>query len=153
MSETKPPQEIITEFLNQMATQDRRGTASPFYYTIRTKKKEYRPSGYGDETVFRCDDNEYESETAAARALFANGCSKSAVREYLKEGEEFTIEWVWVNQGVFFTETDATNHLIRNRHHYSKDAHTYVDHAWRAPELTEFIQALFKHFNIEVKNI
>lgn len=46
-------------------------------------------------------------------------------------------------------EEDAERHLRLNHYHYSKNAHTYVDHAWRAPELKQFFEALFKEFNVD----
>ena len=49
---------------------------------------------------------------------------------------------------MFLTETDANDHLRRNKHHYSKDAATYVEHAWRAPELEQFLKALLEYFEI-----
>lgn len=146
----KTNKEIIVDFLTQMAKQDNRATAAPFYYVIRTKKKVYLPDGYGSDKLFRCGDEprEFTSEFQAAKALFKDGCSKDRVKELLNEGEWFDYAMEWEHKGMFLTETDAERHLKLNHYHYSKDAHTYVDHAWRAPELSEFLCALFKEYKI-----
>ena len=60
-----------------------------------------------------------------------------------KEGEE-------VERGMFLTETDAKKHLEHNHYHYSENAHTFIKHVWRAPELEAFFEALFSHFEVEM---
>lgn len=142
----KTNKEIIKEFVRKMMTQDNRATASPFFYVIRTKKKFYLPDGYGSEQVFKCDDCEYPSELTAARELFKYGYDKGSVKKLLKNGRWIDVAYDWIEKGMFLTETDAENHLKLNHYHYSKDAHTYVDHAWRAPELEEFFKALFSEY-------
>jgi len=59
----------------------------------------------------------------------------------------------WEERGMFLTETDAKNHLKANYYHYSEDAHTYVKHSWRAPDLKKFFQALYKYFSLEKGNL
>lgn len=143
--------EIIINFLNQMAQQDNRATASPFYYTIATSKKDYCEAGCGDDTAWLIGDDyeEFENINEAARSLKEQNYDKNERRQLIEKAKEVGIKKVWSYNNMFLTETDAENHLKRNHYHYSSDAHTYVEHAWRAPELEEFLTALFEEFSIE----
>lgn len=143
--------QIIIEFLTKMATQDNRSTAYPIFYTIRSSTYEPTAEGCGDKTVWLWDDEEYDSEEELKAAMVEHGIDeddamyKTMMREDI---QTYDVKKVWKEKGMFLTETDAESHLKLNYYHYSEDAHTYVNHAWRAPELEEFINALYKEFNI-----
>lgn len=154
----------IKEFLTQIKTQDNRCTALPIYYQIRDFKKEIRPSGYGDYTVFYSPnyDQEFDSEEEMEDYYRKNEYyleeSDEDYENFFDEEfekwkdngyfEEYAYERVAVYKGMFLTETDALDHLRRNRHHYADDACTYVQHAWRAPELENFINNLMEYFEV-----
>lgn len=135
--------EFIQDFLRKMREQDRRGTADPYFYVIRTKITEPAPLENCDESRFYWRDETYES--------------KEEIRETCKECDlvfdvieneitEYGIRFRWDKRGMFLTEDDAKAHLRLNHYHYSPDAHTYVEHAWRAPQLERFFKALHAHF-------
>ena len=138
---------IIKDFLTQMANQDNRSTALPYFYVIKTKRSyavgrdtsslynNYCPEDYDDIEFFNddyegIDNEEYEKLSE-------------------KERNKVYIKYYYAEEGMFLTEEDAINHLNCNHYHYSKDAYTYVKHAWRAPDLTNFLKALFKYFEIK----
>ena len=58
----------------------------------------------------------------------------------------------WENKGMFLTEEEAKRHLKQNAYHYSENARTYVEHAWRAPKMQAFFKNLFEYFEVERKN-
>lgn len=134
---------VIKNFLTKMATQDNRGTAHPFFYVIRTKVAHPAPLDNCDEVKWYWDDHSYDTLEEAEAAI-----KDSGLRE---EPNEYGVKYHWEHRGMFLTEDDAETHLKLNHYHYSPDAYTYVEHAWRAPELTKFLKALFEHFEIEVK--
>lgn len=150
MSQTN--KEAIVKFLTQMAQQDNRSTAAPYFYVIRTKIKRYVPDGSGEDTDFVIDGVVYDSEDDARKSLKEYGEDPDRIKKLIASGKRYDYKMDWEHKGMFLTESDAEMHLKRNNYHYSSDAHTYIDHAWRAPELEAFFVALFKEFNIEPKN-
>lgn len=161
--------EFVKSYIEKMNTQDCRGTASPYFYVIRTA--EYFPSDsnyeYGRVTYIRHDDNEiYFSVDDEVDALdkfrihladfYENDIYKTAGKEFLEEllSEEYYVCYekkIWREESLFFTESDAENHLRNNAHHYSWDAHTYVKYAWRAPELEEFLKSVGVMCGVELE--
>lgn len=138
---------IIKEFLTKMATQDNRATAAPYFYVIRTKVSDPAPTDNCDRTGWYWNDSTYDTYELLEEAVREAGYDK----DELANAQEYGIKDRWEHRGMFLTEDDAETHLKLNHYHYSPDAHTYVDHAWRAPKLTEFFKALNAHFGIEVK--
>lgn len=149
----------VQEYITKMNTQDNRCTATPFYYQIRDYEW---VSSYHDGEGDRCN-IVYDTEQHVGKNLV------EAFESFVDSGWDLTDfegdtddEWdiqnyldglenlngvFWeikkeVLKGVFFTETDAENHLKENAHHYSSEAYTYVNHAWRAPELKKFFQCV-----------
>ena len=47
-----------------------------------------------------------------------------------------------VYKGFFLTESAAQSHLSLNRHHYGEKAHTYVEYAFRNPELEKLLKSI-----------
>lgn len=140
-------EKIIKEFLTKMATQDNRATAAPYFYVIRTKVSDPAPLDNCDRTLVYWNESTYADMDEALLAMQEAGYDKHE----LANAQEYGVKDRWEHRGMFLTEEDAEDHLKANHYHYSPDAHTYVDHAWRAPKLKEFFQALHSHFGIEVK--
>jgi len=141
--------EIITDFLKEMGTQDNRATASPFYYVIKDFKLVTAMEGCHDKVEYR---SSYYDEIISEEEYGALP-EKDTEDEYGKENFiPCYVQKIETEHGMFLTESDAKEHLKRNSNHYSSEAHTYVKHAWRAPQLESFINALFEHFEIERQN-
>lgn len=140
--------EIIKTFLTKMSEQDNRHTAAPFYYVIRTEKEVPAYDGFGD-VKYHYGDEAYESEEEIIQYLEDNGYDEKEIEKEMREVQEFWVTKEWAEKGMFLTEEDAKLHLKKNHYHYSSNAHTYVNHAWRAPYLEEFLNALFDHFEIK----
>ena len=130
-------EETIKAFLTKMSTQNNRGTAFPIFYVIRSSVKCASYPGNGEEHYYNEDYVEITEK------------EKDAAEERGETVNKMDEEMRWEEHGMFLTETDAEQNLKDNGHHYSKDAHTYVKHAYRAPELKAFLLALFEHFGIE----
>lgn len=133
----------IKDFLIEYKTQDNRGTAFPIYYTILDYEKEFIPSDSGEPFIFSedgllsyeeyCKDNE---NIDPEKFLSLPGIYYGEMRQRSFQ------------RGIFLTESDAEEHLKANHYHYSEKAHTYVCHAWRAPKLKTFLEALMAFFDI-----
>lgn len=145
-------EQIIKEFLTKMATQDNRGTAFPIYYVIRTENEVHAPLENCDYTRWYYIDSSYESLDELKEQMRQWDYSEEEIKKSIREACEYGVKKVWEKRGMFLTETDAEQHLKLNHYHYSSNAHTYVEHAWRAPELTGFFHALFDHFGIGPKD-
>jgi hypothetical protein len=140
----------IVKFLEAMSTQDNRATAFPIYYVIRTSGWHPTVDGCGDRVRYVnieehhdiIDEDAYEALPEEDEPLNEDGVTKAdyEARDEIK---------MWSEECMFLTETDAERHLKLNSYHYSRDAHTYVKHIWRAVELTEFLLALFHFFGVE----
>ena len=141
--------EDIKKFLQQMKDQDNRSTAFPYFYVIRTEKEVDCNVDNADETKVYWQGDTYDSMEEVEKYCQEAEYSEEETRDALREATEYGVRKVWQKKGMFLTETDAENHLKRNHYHYSSNAHTYVDHAWRAPELEGFFKNLFEYFEVK----
>jgi len=139
----------IENFLTEMSKQDNRATASPFYYVIMTGYDQILPEGHGGNDKFYCSDleNDFDSMEELYACAVDNGrtmeeAEKLSVREY-------SVERKFREECMFLTESEANRHFKLNRYHYTHDAYVYLKHAWRAPQLEEFFNALFDEYGIE----
>ena len=152
---------FVQEFITEMNGQDNRMTATPYFYVIKTAHwvSSYH-DGEGDrctlikdcetcacekseEEVFHSFRNEYEGETEEDSAKIKD-MDDYDLKCWL-EDNEYSIYWenhMWREEGCFFTESEAENHLKSNHYHYSQDAHTYVKHFWRAPNVKKFFKSV-----------
>lgn len=153
---------LIVDYLTEMTTQNNRITAHPYYYVIRhpeyiqSESSGDDPIGLCDrgKTVYVCTDEpevSYESRADLKASLIEDSGLTGIEADAAIEGEYDTYELVliWRESGMFLTESDAEAHLKSNHYHYGQGAHTYVKHAWRAPQMDSFFKALFKYFCVE----
>jgi len=159
--------EFLQNFIKEINEQDNRCTATPYFYVIRTANwvSSYN-EGEGDRVVLcGCEGFEYFAETE--EELFGKFIEGSKdeypeikkmdefeLKDFLEE-KEYSIYWEkkeWKEECCFFTETEANEHLRLNDYHYSKDAHIYVKHFWRAPMVKKFFESVAILCDIEHKN-
>ena len=141
----------IIKFLTEIKEQDNRSTASPIYFVIRTAT--YVPTdkdyGYDKITYYDNDDcREWESKEAFEAEMTEEGLDEEEIEHKFSKFSECAAKLIWEEKGMFLTETDAKHHLKANNYHYSQDAHLYVKHAWRAPDLAEFFKNLNEYFGV-----
>lgn len=132
---------FIFDLHKRIQTQDNRATASPYFFTVRCVSEVPVPDGFTDEIRYvhegssftekelkqYCEDNELDFE------LFKNKrCDKYCVRDVA----EF--------KNFFFTEEGYNEHIRLNGHNYGhyKEVNSYVDHAFRNPEITQLLNAV-----------
>lgn len=163
---------IIVDFLNEIATQNNRSTAFPIYYTIQDKKavRSGEDYDYAEKlTKYQLQyDDDYEQWLDYEQYITFLRMTPYQRREEYGYDREIDSDWddesdicyeihyfQWEEEhkGMFLTEKDAKAHLESNYYHYHADARTYVHHAWRAPYLEEFIEALFKEYDIDLTKL
>lgn len=146
----------IKSFLTKMKRQDNRSTAFPFYYVIRTSNLVITDPDYNYD-VIKFYHPEYDDLTWESKEDFIEflryDLSEAPYDEAYINLEVDNLKQLyflktWEEKGMFLTEDDAENHLKLNSYHYSSDAHTYVKHAWRAPELESFFKDLMSVYEI-----
>lgn len=138
--------QTIVDFLKEIAGQDNRGTAAPYFYVIMDRKK----------VVVGRDHDESESywsgEDYDELVYLNEDYEEISAKDYDKLPEKSRtragIKWHEVEHSIFLTESDAKAHLKANHYHYSSWAHTYVKHCWRAPQIESFFKALYRHFEV-----
>lgn len=146
--------ETILKFLTEMRQQDNRATAFPIYYVIRTEVEEPAPEDNCDYTKWYWSDRSWDSWNEIEKDIEENYDKDDwfdAKKRAHREAHQYGVRKRWDERNMFLTESEAQRHLEANHYHYSHNAHTYVHHAWRAPQLEEFFKALFAHFEIPEK--
>ena len=145
--------DFLQELVKEINQQDRRATASPYYYVIQVEK-----------LVEDCADGEIYYFDEDYNNL---GTRDEAIKEILEEEENFTItdaetylddichkiymsyQKVIVQGPVFLTEKAINKHIRLNQHHYGKSARNYIDHFWRNPEMENLFRAIADIAGIE----
>lgn len=143
--------------------QDNCGTAYPIYFVIRDVG--YAASYHfedGDRFVAIYDYEELESAESLPKLL-----KKLKDHEYEFNFPEYfdfdtTGDWwlsdlsqaneglldiysqkeTWKESNMFLFKDEADQHLKDNAHHYSKQAHVYCKHGWRAPKTKQLLELL-----------
>lgn len=129
--------DFLQGLAKEINKQDNRSTRSPYYYVIWVQKL----------VLDACGEDYYyvDGESTTREDL-----EKMPVDEFvdtygLEKAPTQTMSWKWVagcNDSIFLTEKAAKKHLEQNRHHYGKDAVTYVKYFWRCPEMENLFKAI-----------
>lgn len=140
----------LVELSKKMNKQDNRSTAYPIVFRIKTDIDVVVPEGYGDRESYIIDSEEYSKEEAKESFFedFEEQDEYTDFENYLeKELSAHLIESVTEHKykGTFFTEDACENHIKSNKHHY-RNPESYVDHAWRNPEM-ELVQNFLKQLS------
>jgi hypothetical protein len=154
-----------------LAGQNNRATAQPYYYVVRTWKKLVLPPGHGDKEIRY--DHELSEEFETFEAFFAfmkkeqliepvrwdevwtKGPDEDpedvavydmeALQKQWEEMEEFSTKLISEYHNVFLTEAGYKEHMRLNGHNYrhsEEEASSYVMHAFRNPEMASLINLI-----------
>ena len=162
----------IVEFLTEMSSQNNRGTAFPYYYTIADENARYENDKFSGDCIM------YDGHIWDAKD-FAKERDEELIDKYKKvysyddeddfdidsfienelEGEDlyngrFRKELDTYYEGVFLTETDAKQYLeSASNHHFGPNPRTYVKcmASWGRHTLTEeFFKKIFQYFGVKI---
>lgn len=144
--------------------------ADPIYVGIMDYEFEIKPEDYAEETHVLCfGESEYEidefiqdlfdnyklKETDTPKNEIIDNLKDSnttddlrtAIDEYFSDIDSSDYELIYVRRvghiaqnTCFITWADAVEHLERNKHHYSTDAHPYAMTAFRSPQLERLLE-------------
>lgn len=162
--------EFVREFITKMNTQSNRMTATPYYYVIKSAK--WIPAypgcdsdrkAYVDNENPECVFYVYHGEDAIEKMKLEledydiideiNEMDSSQLYDYLDEHyTEYEEKKTFEDRCCFLTEDEAERHLRENKHHYSPDAHTYIKHFWRAPDVKRFFESVAELVGLEYVN-
>ncbi len=159
---TAEQQEFLNNLTTQMSKQDNRATQYPLFYVyekeerwvnddadydkvqwfsddqvsivdIYTDKDENEWKWSEEKNIWRCEELKKEYDEYDFDDRFATGFRKV----YIKE-----VDLPVINVGPFFTEEAAEAHIRANHYHYNKPF-TYVNGAWRNPEIKKILEIFF----------
>ena len=148
---------FLKEFMNRVKTQDNRGTASPYYFTVCCKKEVAVPEGSTGNVKYY-DSNSCESYTyEELKKRFKewnddddddtewNEEDDENFEEYQeKYCQKYDVDEDYEYENVFFTEKGYEDHIKLNGHNYRhfKKYYSYVKCAFRNPEIEGLFKAL-----------
>jgi hypothetical protein len=135
--------DFLAEFTARLSRQNNRGTAFPFYFTVRCVKEVAAPEGCTDEVRY-FDSQQVENYTEED---MRKNCEEMEVDfdEYVSEHcTKYCAQDIEMNENVFFTLEGYQEHMRLNGHNYRhyKDKYDYVEHAWRNPEIASLLSAV-----------
>jgi len=143
--------DALVEISKNMNAQDNRGTAYPILFQIQTNERIAVPEGCGTEGWYK-DGIILETETEVVDAIndFNNDNNMFVARfvtlesweqeEIMEEAgwQKMNFDYEYKYQNAFFTEKACEEHIRLNSYHYAEPC-SYVDHAFRNPEM-EMVQ-------------
>lgn len=166
--------EALIEISTNMNNQDSRCTASPYFYQVQCKKEVAAYEGCGDiiwhhpysSETLRTDEDikeyilnelfendeefgDFSDEEAQKMSIEKyNLMDKYDIQDYLenKDWNKYDVQEESVYENMFFTEKACEEHIRINKHNMNKPQ-SYVQHAYRNPELeliVKFLKGLSK---------
>ncbi len=176
-TDTTEPLEWLRNFITEINNQDNRITASPYYFTLRCPKKETGiDDDYAEGYAWYDANNSWEvtnlvntlweyweedEEGDLQAVLKDNDCdveikTSADIDDNVVEILAEHFGWRKVNYRItyeykhfFFTEKACLQHLAQNKHHYPEGTDTYVDCAWRNPEIMALLENIGKLVGVE----
>jgi len=156
----------LRNFITELNTQDNRVTATPYYYQIRKPIRTYGfACTHSDYWVWMHEDGyevTNENIQESVRQLLAEDISE--FEAFLKAHDidpdkpisngdaELLSEWLDIEkvyyrdtyklEGCFFTEKAVLRHIRENQHNLPAEIDTYLQHAYRNPELQRLFEAI-----------
>jgi len=158
----------LREFIVQLNKQDNRATATPYYYQIRKPVRTYGfACTHSDYWVWMHEDG-YEVNSSGIYEMVQQLIAENIpeFEEVLKEHSinpdkpisnedaELLSEWLDIEkvyykdtyklEGCFFTEKAAKRHIQENQHNLPEGTDTYLQHAYRNPEIQTLLESIGK---------
>ena len=135
---------FLSELTFRLETGNGRGTADPYYFTVRKFIDVAVPDGCGDKVMYfdSQDCESYTEEEAKENAIehemeFDDYVEERCNKYDVKEEERY--------ENFFFTLEGYQQHVKMNGHNISRVCNkydSYVDHAYRNPEIAGVLKAI-----------
>ena len=161
--------EWLRTFMDRVNHQDNRGTATPYYYQIRKPVRQYGiadgfETGWEWKTLYdhdTLDEDEIrdrlwellsEKDEDLLAAMAADEIEHEDVKDFTPDDFELLADAIGIEkvnyrdvhekEGFFLTEKAVAQHIEENQHNLPKGTDTYLDHAYRNPELKNLLTAV-----------
>lgn len=158
--------EFLKQFACKRKTQPRDGNADPVFWSIRDYRNVDTPDG---RYVVVLDDgdiifDEYTDDIEILKDYLLENTDLlegdlindlSDLIDIIDFGGSLQVvrydrvPYIVDLTGCFLTKEAAQDHINHNRHHYSKDVHTYAMTAWRNPEFEKLMEILEKFSEVD----
>lgn len=122
----------LDQFITKINEQDNRATAIPYIFVVQSLEFDrVIPENGSDD--YNSSDQELEEE-----------------EDPNEPGEVLKCLYTYQDRAWFFTEEGANEHLMMNRHNYSKPR-IYVKHCFRSPEIRDLLISIAKVVDKELR--
>lgn len=141
--------DFLKSLSHRMLTQDRRGTADPYYITIQKIVEQPVPDECGSDVRYF---NHYQSETETIEEIKVY-CEQENldVDEYIDENcTKYSVDDREEYENFFLTYEGYEEHIKQNDHNIAKTCksfHNYVQYASRNPELEQLYKSIHEIAN------
>lgn len=134
------------DFINEVDSQDNRGTAHPIQFLLQTRRVYVAHEEYNwqTETIWRHPEMESTScktHDEAVEWLKDYGYKDEKLEREIENIEEFKMGHYWETQQAFFTERGVKEHIELNGHNL-RNHRDYVVHSFRNPEIKKMFEAI-----------
>ena len=135
---------FLSELVDRLNKQDNRGTADPYYFTVRKFVDVGVPEGCGEKTSYydhhSCENYTEEEAKQCAIELemdFDDYVSERCTKYDTREEETY--------ENFFLTLEGYNEHVKQNGHNISRECNrydSYVKHAYRNPEISNLLKVI-----------
>lgn len=153
----------LIELANEYVNQNNRYMADPFYFNIEDEVNYMTKDGYGDYKEFRLDfetsilsiedlENHLDQDNIdlnkTYKELIANKIEFDSyefwdfMHEYFPDFEEIEYKKEKVYKNCFLLAKTCDQHIKLNNYHYSLNARSYGEAAWRNPDMDTIVNLL-----------
>jgi len=142
---------FLTELANKMVTQDRRGTADPYYYTVMVDSYVASYEGNdGDRQFYYSDEllEQYDSIDEAKEDWDERGYEKEDIEKMADNLREIHEDLKHEYKGYFLTKEACERHIEQNKHNYNNPK-SYVGYEHRNPEMERLYKIIKSFATIE----
>lgn len=161
---------MLKEIEKQLKIQNNRATANPIF-VVYDWEKIPSCSDYTDEWEYiDAEDGVKIGNTKEDLLKFIkdadiempkddklNDMDGDELLNWLQEREYNIVKFYYIKKrvfrNVFFTEKSADKFMEQNKHHYTKEVHTYVHCLWRNPEMQYIRDCLKKGIFVEKESV
>ena len=137
---------VLTKFINQIDTQDNRGTATPIMYLLQKQQsiwgKDLNQCDVVKYALPAYDYYDYDSAEAIIESMKENGWEQSEIDAKKSQIVSYEGQHYWHTEQAFLTKSALETHRKINGHNLRGPHQDYVIHAFRDPELMELYDAI-----------
>lgn len=142
---TRAAHDFLKEFARHLKEQNNRSTAAPYYYVVKAAQPMFVADGHGDKEVLVDEEDEgrvfpTSDRTVVEDTLLSEGYLSYDATDIADRCKRLSTKDIPEKHNVFFTEKGYEEHMALNKHNYPDNAHSFVEHAFRNPEIKALLE-------------